>query len=502
MSEYDEKPYVHVDKTQIGHRRKEPTLLVSYGIVALLAGLLLVGTTVLQMPIELVMFFAMVIMMLILIASGHKYQVVQDAAFDSIRKVVELLFILLAVGMLISAWAMSGTIPTIIKYGLQTISPSWFFVTAVILCSITSLVTGTSWGTMGSVGVALMAVGDGLGLYAPLVAGAVISGSYFGDKLSVLSDSTNLSAAITGTPLMTHVRYMLITTFPAYVLTLILFGILGFVVPHHATAGNDIEAIINGLDNGYNLGPVTLIPIIVTVGMLVFKLPPFVSIIGGAVAGAILAILYQGMNFATVLDGIYDGYTANIGDEAINELVSGGGMLSMAGLVLLFMFAVGLSGLLYLGGYVHRLMHLILKWANTRRRLMVLTSPTMIGAIGLGASYSFGAVMVGTLFTPAYKELGLASQNLSRTLEDSGTVYDAFFPWSGGGVFAAGVLGVASFEYMPFMFFAYFSTVVSLIVAFCQFKVARRHDNEPESDLDADAENISVEELRREPNFN
>lgn len=472
MSTVSEKPYVHVDNTGIGTRGKEPGLLLSLGIVGLMAVILLVGTAVLEMPIELVMFFALVILMMILIMSGHKYQVVQDAAFDSIRKVVELLFILLAVGMLISSWAMSGTIPTIIKYGLQTISPTWFFVTAIILCSITSLVTGTSWGTMGSVGVALMAVGDGLGLYAPLVAGAVISGAYFGDKLSVLSDSTNLSAAITGTPLMTHVRYMLITTAPAYLLTLLTFGILGFVVPHNAIAGGDLEAIVNGLDSSYKLGVVTLIPIAVTVGMLVFKLPPFVSIIGGAVAGALIAALYQGLDFSIVISGIYDGYIADVGNAQINELVSGGGMLSMAGLVLLFMFAVGVSGLLYLGGYVHRLMNVILSWANTRRRLMILTSPTMIGSVGLGASYSFGAVMTGTLFTPAYAKLGLKSQNLSRTLEDSGTVYDAFFPWSGGGVFAAAVLGVATIQYMPFMFFAYFSTIVSIIVALTQYKVA------------------------------
>ncbi|PQZ94852.1 Na+/H+ antiporter NhaC [Arthrobacter sp. MYb227] len=480
MIEEDAKPYVHIDKTRVGLRGKEPSVLISLGVVALLALILIVGTVVMEMPIEMVMFFAMVILMMLMIATGFSYQEVQDSAFDSIRKVVELLFILLAVGMLISSWAMSGTIPTIIKIGLETIHPSWFFVTAIILCSVTSLVTGTSWGTMGSVGVALMAVGDGLGIYAPLTAGAVISGAYFGDKLSVLSDSTNLSAAITGTPLMTHVRYMLYTTGPAYILTLVTFGILGFVVPQNGSAGSAIGNIVNALDGGYKLGWITLLPIVITVGMLLFKLPPFVSIMGGAVAGAILAVAYQGMDIGDVTAGLYDGYVSDTGDAAIDALVSGGGMMSMAGLLLLFMFAVGVSGLMYLGGYVHSLLRVVLKWANTRRRIMVLTSPTMIGAIGLGASYSFGAVMVGTIFAPAFKKLGLKSENLSRTLEDSGTVYDPFFPWSGGGVFAAGVLGVATLEYMPFLFFAYFSTLVALVVALTQFKVAVF---EPESDV-------------------
>ncbi|MFL4475881.1 Na+/H+ antiporter NhaC family protein [Paeniglutamicibacter sp. MACA_103] len=472
MVEVDEKPYVHIDKTRIGLRGKEPSILVSLGVIALLAVILLVGTAVMSMPIEMAMFFGMVILMMLMIATGFSYQEVQDSAFDSIRKVVELLFILLAVGMLISSWAMSGTIPTIIKIGLETIHPSWFFVTAMLLCSVTSLVTGTSWGTMGSVGVALMAVGNGLGIYAPLTAGAVISGAYFGDKLSVLSDSTNLSAAITGTPLMTHVRYMLHTTAPAYVLTMITFGVLGFMVPQTGNAGSAIGDIVKGLDTSYKLGYITLIPIVVTVGMLLFKLPPFVSIMGGAVAGAILAVAYQGMSLLDVTEGLYSGYVSDTGQEGIDKLVSGGGMMAMAGLVLLFMFAVGVSGLLYLGGYVHALLGVVLKWANTRRRIMVLASPTMIASIGLGASYSFGAVMVGTLFTPGFKKLGLKSQNLSRTLEDSGTVYDPFFPWSGGGVFAAGVLGVATLEYMPFMFFAYFSTLVALVVSLTQYKVA------------------------------
>lgn len=488
MIEKDAKPYVHIDKTRVGLRGKEPSVLVSLGVVALLALILIVGTVVMEMPIEMVMFFAMVILMMLMIATGFSYQEVQDSAFDSIRKVVELLFILLAVGMLISSWAMSGTIPTIIKIGLETIHPSWFFVTAIILCSVTSLVTGTSWGTMGSVGVALMAVGDGLGIYAPLTAGAVISGAYFGDKLSVLSDSTNLSAAITGTPLMTHVRYMLYTTGPAYILTLVTFGILGFMVPQNGSAGSAIGDIVSALDGGYKLGWITLLPIVITVGMLLFKLPPFVSIMGGAVAGAVLAVVYQGMNIGEVTAGLYDGYVSDTGDAAIDALVSGGGMMSMAGLLLLFMFAVGVSGLMYLGGYVHSLLRVVLKWANTRRRIMVLTSPTMIGAIGLGASYSFGAVMVGTIFAPAFKKLGLKSENLSRTLEDSGTVYDPFFPWSGGGVFAAGVLGVATLEYMPFLFFAYFSTLVALVVALTQFKVAVF---EPEID-DSKQETVDV----------
>ena len=452
----------------------KPSMLVSLGMLLLLAGLLLVGTAFLALPIEMVLFFSMIVIMVILRFAGFSFRRIQDAAFDSVRQVIELLLILLSVGMLLSTWAMSGTIPTIISYGLTVISPAWFLPTALLLCSAVSFFTGTSWGTMGSVGVALMAVGGGLGLPLPLVAGAVISGAYFGDKLSMISDSTNLNAAITKTPLLTHIRYMLWSTAPAYVVTFVLFTIIGLLMPRSDDLGDGVPAILEGLDGSYQLGPITLIPLAVVVGLLLLRVPPFMSIVGGALAGAVLAIVVQGHTFADVMEGTHFGYESTIGIESVDDLVSGGGMLSMTPLVLLFMFAVAVSGLLQLGGYVQKILTWILSKANTRRKLMVTTSPAMFLSVGLGASFSFGAVMVGTLFTPAYRRLGLRPQNLSRTLEDSGTVYDAFFPWSGGGVFAAGVLGVATLEYMPFMFFAYASTLFGLLIALTQFRVATK----------------------------
>lgn len=457
------------DQAENGHRL--PTVQLSIGVVAAMAGILIVGTLLIDAPLEISMFVAMVTLMFIVYARGFSFAEVQGAAFDAIRNIIELLFILFSVGMLISTWAQSGTIPIIIRYGLELIDPGWFYVAAIILCSVTSLVTGTSWGTVGSVGIALMAVGQGLGMPAPVTAGAVISGAYFGDKMSILSDSTNLSAAITKTPILTHIRYMLITTGPAYVLTLITFGLIGVFVPHEQVVGGAIGDTINGLESSYSLTWPTLIPIVVLMVLLILRLPPFVSIFGGAVSASFIAFLVQGATVAEIVETLHSGYVSQTGQENIDELVSGGGLLSMAGLAMLFMFAVGSSGLLNRGGFVQALVEVFMRWATSKRRLMILTSPIMLTAQALGASFSFAAVMVGTLFAPAYKRLGLRSENLSRTIEDSGTVYDAFFPWGGGGIFAAGALGVATLEYMPFMFFAFFSTLFSIIVALTQFKV-------------------------------
>lgn len=457
---------------------RTPTVQLSTGVVSIMAAILIVGTVLLDAPLELSMFVAMVTLMFIVYARGFSFAEVQDAAFDAIRNIIELVFILFAVGMLISTWAQSGTIPVIIRYGLELIEPSWFYIAAILLCSATSLVTGTSWGTIGSVGIALMAVGQGLGMPAPITAGAVISGAYFGDKLSILSDSTNLAAAITKTPILKHIKYMLITTAPAYVMTLVTFGLIGFFVPHSEVTGPAVQNTINGLESAYSLTWVTLIPIVLLIILLVFRLPPFIAIFGGAVTAGFVAIFEQGATLSEVVDSLHSGFISDTGQENIDELVSGGGLLSMAGLAMLFIFAVGASGLLNRGGFVETLVNVFMRWANSRRRLMILTSPIMLVAQGLGASLAFAAVMVGTLFSPAYKRLGLRSENLSRTIEDSGTVYDAFFPWGGGGIFAAGVLGVATLDYMPFMFFAFFSTLFSILVAVTQFKV-RTCDPEP-----------------------
>lgn len=441
------------------------------GVVFIVAVILVVGTLLLGMPIELAMLFALVALLLIVYTRGFSFTQAQDAAFDAIRSILELVFILFSVGMLISTWAMAGTIPLIIVVGLDLITPSLFYVTAILLCSAASLVTGTSWGTMGSVGVALMAVGHGLGMPAALTAGAVVCGAYFGDKLSMLSDSTNLAAAITGTPLLTHIKYMLYTTTPAYVLTLLIYGIIGFAVPHADTGPGTTDAIVAGLQENFDLGWYVLLPVVVTVAMLVLRLPPTLAIIFGAVSAGIIALFFQDASTDDVITALYSGYLVDTGDADIDGLVSGGGLLSMAGLAMLFIFAVGVSGLLNAGGFVNALLNVFMRWATSRRKLMVLTSPIMLIALALGASFSFAAVMVGTVFTPAYKRLGLKSENLSRTIEDSGTVYDAFYPWSGGGVFAAGVLGVSTLSYMPFMFFAFLSTVFSIIVALTQFRV-------------------------------
>lgn len=450
-----------------------PSTAYSLSALVVAAGILLVGTLAFDAPIELLMFFALVALIPIVMRLGYTFTQCEDMAFDAIRKILGLVFILFAVGSLLGSWALSGTIPAIIHVGLQTISPTWFLLTSLILCSLTSLATGTSWGTMGSVGVALMAVAASMDVHTGLAAGAVISGAYFGDKLSPLSDSTNLAAAVTGTPLMVHIRYMLLTTAPAFALTAALFAVLGFTQPADGASTGRITEVTETLDGAYNLGFPTLLPVLLTVAILFLRVPAFVAILTGAFAGLIVAVLYQGANIDDALTVMHSGYVADTGLASVDDLITGGGIIGMAPLALLFIFAVGMSGLLSTSGMVTVLLRPILTWASTPRRIMLASPPTMLSGMAIGASFSFGAVMTATILGPAYRDLDLRSENLSRTIEDSGTVYDPFFPWSGGGVFAAATLGIATFDYMPFMFFAYFSLLCSLIVSATQYKVRR-----------------------------
>lgn len=450
---------------------RTPSGVYSACTLTAVVAILVVGMLVFEADLQLLMFTAFVAVIPLVMRLGYSFAEIEDLAFGAVRQVLGLIMILFSVGLLIGTWAASGTIPTIINAGLSIMSPQYFLVTALLLSSAASLCTGTSWGTMGSVGVALMAVGTGLDIGPSLTAGAVISGAYFGDKLSPLSDSTNLAAAMTRTPLMAHVRNLLWTTVPAFSVTAAIFTVIGLVSDPPSGDETPTVEITRGLADSFELGWVTLLPVVVTLAMLLWQKPAFISIFVGALAAGVVGVLYQDLTVSRTLDILYNGFESTTGVAAIDTLVSGGGLVSMLPLAALFMFAVALSGLLSGSGMVDALVEPVLRRARTPRRLTLLTFPVMVGSLALGAAFSFAAVVTATLFAPAYRQQRLAPRNLARIIEDSGTVYDPFFPWSTGGVFAAGALGVATTSYMPFLFFAFLSTGFSMLYSITGFTI-------------------------------
>ncbi|MBT9383605.1 Na+/H+ antiporter NhaC [Pseudooceanicola sp. CBS1P-1] len=382
-------------------------------------------------------------------------------------------------GALIGAWLLSGTVPAIIYAGLSTISPKYFLVTAVLLCMATSLATGTSWGTMGTMGVAMMGVGAGLDVSPAITAGAVISGAYFGDKLSPLSDSTNLAPAVCGSTLIEHMQRMLWTTVPAILIALLAFFLIGLFGGGHDGASTDqaqVEAIRQGLLAQFNISGWAVLPIIVVVALLALRLPAYLAIFAGGLAGALLAIPLQGASLTQGLNVMYSGFSVETGIDNLNGLLNRGGMSHMFELALLFVLAVSLGGVLEGTGVVGALVKPVLPRLSSPRRVTLSAIPMVLVTLVIGASFSFAAVVTATIMRPLYDQFDLEPKNLSRTIEDIGTVNDPTFPWSSGALYASGVLGVATLDYLPFMFFMMASVALSILYAATGFTITTRRD--------------------------
>lgn len=440
----------------------------------LVVGILIIGNIVFGAEIQTLLFISMLALFPLVMRLGYSYEATEGMAFDAIRSALNLIMILIAVGTLIASWAASGTIAALVHVGLAVVSADFFLPTVVVLCCISSLATGTSWGTAGTLGVAMMGVGHGLGYPAAMTAGAVLSGAYFGDKMSPFSDSTNLTAALVRADLIKHIRLVAWTTGPAIILSTIVFTGMGFAISHGANAANaQAQQIQDTLGAHFALGWAAFVPVLVTFTLLGLRKPALPSIFVGALAGGVVAILTQGQSLTSMLGIMWQGFTLSTGVGIVDDLVSGGGITEMLPLAALFMFAIGMAGLLADSGMLRALITPVMHLLDTRRRLMVTTIALVPTLVGLGSSFSFSAVMSGSLLLPLYDKLGLDRRNLSRIMEDSGTACDAVFPWSGGGLFMAGVLGVATLDYLPYYLFVYFSIGMSLLYAITGWKVPR-----------------------------
>ena len=443
--------------------------------MALVLAIIFAGYAILKMALPLLMIIAMMFVMGIGTLKDKLFSAVENYLCQSIREIIPLMLILLSVGSLIGTWIEAGTVPTLIYAGLKLLSAKYFLVSVVFLCMITSLATGTSWGTVATMGLAMMGVGSALDMPPAITAGAIISGAYFGDKLSPLSDSTNLAPALAGTDLVSHIRRTLWTTLPAIIMTLLAFLIIGLINVPQATASpesiNLINGIMDGLKSHFNISWLSMLPIAVIVSLLVGKWPAYIAIMAGALAGGILAIPLQGASNIEVVDTLYNGYHIQSGVEELDRLLNRGGMSTMYPLAMLFLSAAGLGGALSGSGVINGILAMITKLFNSRRKIMLSSIPVVFVSLMIGASFSFSAVMTCTIMKPLFDKFGMDRQNLSRTLEDIGTVNDPTIPWSAGGVYVSGILGVATLDYVPFMYFALFSALMSVIYAATGFTV-------------------------------
>lgn len=411
-------------------------------------------------------------------------QMIEEVS-ENIKSTAGAILILLMVGSLAGTWLISGIIPTMIYYGLQILNPTIFLAACVIICSIISIATGSSWTTSATVGIALIGIANALGIHVGMTAGAILSGAYFGDKISPLSDTTNLAPAMAGTDLFTHIKYMLYTTTPTYIITVATFIIIGLNLDA-STGSTDTTAILAALKDSINVTPwLFLIPIVVII-LIIKKTPPLIALLTGALLGGIAALIFQPhviavigggdtLNFTTGYRGIMDAMTIGASipteNEALKGLFSAGGMSSMLNTVWLILCAMVFGGIMDAIGALATISKALLKLFHTTFGLFASTVASCL-ALNLTASDQYLAIVVpGKMYAQAYKDKGLAPENLSRTLEDSGTVTSILVPWNTCGAYHSGVLGVDTLHYAGYAVFNWLSPFTTLFFAAFKIKI-------------------------------
>ena len=395
--------------------------------------------------------------------AGFEWQVIQDGMLKGITNSLLAIVILCIIGILIGVWILSGVVPTMLYYGLKILHPKIFLPATVLICSVCSLATGTSWGTTGTIGVALMGIGSGLGFPLPLVAGAVLSGAYFGDKMSPLSDTTNLAPAMAGTDLYTHIKHMAYTTGVSYGLTLIIEIIIGLFYSGGSADIETVNQIMITLNSEFNINIVFLLPPVLVMVCAFKKIPAVPGITTGVLSAAVLGFLFQGNGFGDFLSAGYGGYTSSTGVEAVDSLLTKGGFSSMLYAISIVICAMMFGGIMEHTNQLKVIVNKILQKAQSNGALITATVLTGLGANIVLCDQYMAVVMAGRMYAQAYPDRGLHPKNLSRAVEDSATVTGCLVPWNSGGAYQSATLGVATIAYLPFAFFNWLSPLVTLI---------------------------------------
>jgi len=458
-------------------------------LVALLAGsVYLFGADSSGGANQIALIIATAVAAVIATINGHPWDDLQRAIVDGIGTAMGAMLILLAVGALIGAWLAAGTVPAMIYYGLQVLHPKFFYAAACIICAVASISTGSSWTVAGTLGVGLIGVAMGFGISPAVTAGAVVSGAYFGDKMSPLSDTTNLAPAVAGTDLFTHIRHMALTTGPSFAIAVVLFAIVGWQVDIDANSPT-LAAMTETLRASFAISPLALLPLVVVLLMAMKKLPPLPTILTGALLGAVLAVFLQ-PEVVVALAGdpalsaplalakgawiaLSTGYVSVTGVPAVDDLLSRGGMSSMLTTIWLIMCALSFGAVLEHAGMLARLIRSALKAARSTGSLILTTGLTCIGANVVAADQYMAIVLPGRMFRAEFTRRGLDPRNLSRVIEDCGTLTSPLVPWNTCGAYMAAALGVATFAYLPFAFFNLVNPVVSILYGMFDVTITR-----------------------------
>lgn len=471
--------------------KQKPTLSLRLAILPIVALILLLslnvsvyGDDALGGSNQFILLLGGAIAALIGFRQKIDYKEMLQQVAENLKSVTGAILILLFVGALAGTWLVSGIIPAMIYYGLQILHPTFFLVACIIICALISLATGSSWTTSATVGIALIGIGKAMGLPVGMIAGAVISGAYFGDKMSPLSDTTNLAPAMAGGELFSHIRYMTITTVPTIMVTLVVFLIIGFT--QDTTAVAQTEPMLLAIEERFNINPLLFaVPILVVV-LIARKTPPLVALLIGTLLGAIFALLFQqpllaelanvtqlnmAAGYMVIIDTITVSTAIETSNPMLNDLFQSGGMGGMLGTIWLIICAMVFGGIMDAIGALKAISTALLSCAESTFQLFASTVVSCL-AINVTASDQYlSLVVAGKMFQQAYKDRNLAPENLSRTLEDSGTVTSVLVPWNTCGAYQSGVLGVSVAEYFIYAIFNWISPFTTLLIAAMGYKI-------------------------------
>ena len=418
--------------------------------------------------------------------NGQEWQQIEIAIISGVTIALKPILILFCVGLLIGSWILSGTVPTMIYYSLLILDPAIFYAASCLICGIIALSIGSSWTVAGTVGIALIGAAAGLGLSVEITAGAIISGAYFGDKMSPLSETTNLAPAVAGTDLFSHIAHMVWTTIPSIFIALALYVIIGLNIDTDNSA-SDLAVTMQLIQDTFTINPFMLLPVIALLVMAQKRLPPIPTILAGAFSGVILALLFQqsavlslagdtqnvflGL-FKGTWQTLFDGFSLSSGNETLDDLMTRGGMSSMLNTVWLILCAMVFGAVMDHTGLLHCLVNYALSFVHSTGSLITTTILTCIGANIITSDQYISIVLPGRMYKMEFQNRNLDAKNLSRCLEDAGTMTSPLIPWNTCGAYMAGTLGVATFSYLPYCFFNLICPIVAVIYGYTNFKIA------------------------------
>ncbi len=452
--------------------KKEFNFFLAITPLAVMIVSMLYAIVVLETDPHLPLIIGTITAALVAVFSGFKWEDIEEMMYKGIRLALPAVVILMIVGLIIGSWISGGVVASMIYYGLMVISPQYFLVTICIICAIVSLAIGSSWSTMATIGVAGMGIGMSMEINAAMIAGAVISGSYFGDKMSPLSDTTNLAAGLTNTDLFEHIRHMMYTTIPGLVVALTAYFIIGINVIGGSTASpEDIQAMMSGMSGNFVISPWLLIVPALVIVFIILKVKAVPALIAGVILGVICTILIQGDTLADAASTLMNGYVLESGNEMVDTLFNRGGLMDMMYTIALTIAALTFAGILEYSGMLRSIMHQILKIAKGTFGIITATILSCFTTNVTCSEQYISIVVPSRMYLRAYIDNNLHSKNLSRSLEDGGTLTSVFVPWNTCGVFIYGTLGVVAWEYAPFAILNFTVPVIAIILAATGFGI-------------------------------